>query len=187
MIEKWTVSDSTHLVSDEWLQLRRDVCWDRGVEIAPYYIFEYRPWVTIIPITPRQELVLIRQYRHGSGQIEIEVPGGNTEPDDTDMLAAAARELLEETGYTSSKLTELGTVSPNTASHNNLSHLILAEDARQTHSQALDESEHIEVFTLPLEQVPELLTKGKLKQAMHVSALYLALTHLGLVRFELTK
>ncbi len=179
MINKWAVTKSRYLVKDDWLTLREDVCQDGNVRIAPYYVFEYRPWVTIVPVTPQQELVLIRQYRHGSGCVEVELPGGNTEAYETDLAMAAARELEEETGYQADTLEELARVSPNSASHNNLSHLFLARNARATSAQKLDATENIEVFTLALADLPDALARGLFKQAMHVSALYFAMHHLG--------
>lgn len=178
MISKWQIEQSSYLVRDEWLQLRADVCYDGDTRIAPFYVLEYRPWVTIVPVTADQELVLIRQYRHGSGQVEVELPAGNTEPDEA-LRDAAARELAEETGYQASTLVELGSVSPNSATHNNLSHLFLATDVVRVADQTLDPTENIEVFTLPLEQLPDALASGMFKQAMHISALYFALTQMG--------
>ena len=56
-------------------------------------------WVVIVAETPEKELVMIRQFRHGSGRIELEVPGGCIDRADSDPLEAAQRELLEETGF----------------------------------------------------------------------------------------
>ena len=56
-------------------------------------------WVVVVAETPEKELVMIRQFRHGSGRIELEVPGGCIDRRDSDPLEAAERELLEETGF----------------------------------------------------------------------------------------
>ena len=184
MIEKWKVKRSHYIVSDEWLKLRADDCDDAGVSIAPYYVFEYRPWVTIVPVTTYQQIVLIRQYRHGSGQIEVELPAGNSEPEDPDLLHTAARELTEETGYQSDNLLELSTVCANSATHTNLSHLILAKDAYPAGGQQLDATENIDVFTLPITDLPQALDDGMFKQSMHVSALYFAMQHLGYLKWH---
>ena len=63
-----------------------------------FYVIESGDWVNVIPITAGEQVVMIRQYRHGSGEITLEIPGGLVEPGDTPEKAAS-RELLEETGY----------------------------------------------------------------------------------------
>ena len=50
-------------------------------------------WVVVVAETPEKELVMIRQFRHGSGRIELEVPGGCIDRKDSDPLEAAEREL----------------------------------------------------------------------------------------------
>ena len=183
-VQKWRVTDSKYLIQDRWLNLRVDTCHNSSVEIAPYYVFEYSPWVTVVPVTTNNELVLIRQYRHGTGTIEIELPGGGVEPGDPSISDAACRELIEETGYVGDNFIEIAKVSPNTSSHNNYSHVVLARDVSLQTSQALDSTEEIEVFTLPIREVPDYIAQGVFRQAMHVAALHYALSHMGLLKFQ---
>jgi 8-oxo-dGTP pyrophosphatase MutT (NUDIX family) len=63
-----------------------------------FYRLDFSTWVNIVAVTKKQEIVFIQQYRFGSGQIEVEIPGGAVEPGE-DPLGAGIRELLEETGY----------------------------------------------------------------------------------------
>ena len=63
-----------------------------------FYVIESRDWVNVIPITADQQVVMVKQYRHGSRQVTLEIPGGLVDPGDTPEKAAS-RELLEETGY----------------------------------------------------------------------------------------
>ncbi|MBN2418476.1 MAG: NUDIX hydrolase, partial [Deltaproteobacteria bacterium] len=84
------------------LRIDRAVSPRTGLE-HEFYIFESKEWVNIIPVTKDKEIVLIRQYRHGVGDIILEIPGGIVEEDDT-PLGAAVRELKEETGYSPTEM-----------------------------------------------------------------------------------
>ena len=79
-----------------------------------FYIIESRDWVNVIPITPDQRVVMIRQYRHGSREVTLEIPGGLTDAGDTSE-EAASRELMEETGYLSEEWVKIGVGDPSLA------------------------------------------------------------------------
>ena len=72
-------------------------------------------WVVVIPETPEKELLMIRQFRHGTQKIELEVPGGCIDRADASPLEAAERELLEETGFAGENPHIIGKVCPNPA------------------------------------------------------------------------
>src|SRR5213080_622971 len=80
-----------------------------------FFILEAPPWVNIIPLTRRNEVVMVRQFRHGIGASTLEIPGGMVDPEDDTPMTAARRELIEETGYDSDDITALGWVHPNPA------------------------------------------------------------------------
>ncbi|TWF54495.1 NUDIX hydrolase [Neorhizobium alkalisoli] len=96
---KWSVLSSETVVKDRWIDLRAETCvTPSGQEIAPYYVLSYPDWVNIVAITADDEIVLVRQYRHGAADVFTEIPGGAVDAGDPDPVAAAKRELLEETG-----------------------------------------------------------------------------------------
>ncbi|HJU09720.1 MAG TPA: NUDIX hydrolase, partial [Candidatus Binataceae bacterium] len=80
-----------------------------------FYVLSAPGWVNIIPVTAGQEVVLVRQYRHGIGDFTLEIPGGMIDPEDPDPAEAARREMREECGYDSSVIIPLGRVHPNPA------------------------------------------------------------------------
>src|SRR5678816_3567328 len=126
-----------------------------------FSLIEAVDWVNVIALTPDERVVLLRQYRVGIDKVCLEIPGGMVDPGE-DAPTAAARELVEETGYTASTWRHLGKVAPNPAIQNNYLHSFLALGATCTHEQRLEGSEIVTVETVPLREVSELLRRGEI-------------------------
>lgn len=112
--------------------------------------------VGIVAVTPAGELLMVEQYRIPIAAPAIELPAGLVGDDDAgeDLLAAAGRELLEETGFQAGRLRILGR-SPNSAGlTDEITTLVLAEDLVQRGPGGGVDSESILVHRIPLAQVP---------------------------------
>ncbi len=176
----WRVTASRTLVKDKWIDLRADDCVrSDGLEIKPYYVLDYPDWVQVIAIDGDENLVVVRQYRHGAGRVTLEIPSGCVDPSDADPVAAAARELREETGYASDHLRHVGTITNNPANQTNRIFIVLAERVRLVGAQALDESEEIAVELMPLAQARETALAGGFDHSAQIASLLIALEKRG--------
>ena len=135
-----------------------------------FYTIETNDWVNIIPVTENDEVVMIKQYRHGSQEITLEIPGGLV--DDEHHRDAALRELLEETGYKGETVRYLGAVNPNPAIFNNLCHTYLVDKVKKVSGKKLDPNEDIDVIHIPVAEIPSLIETGVISHALVVVAFH---------------
>lgn len=170
MLEKWSVRRSTRLNSYRIFSTRKDSCvsLSNGRE-HDFYIIESPDWVNVIAVTEDGRFVMIRQFRHGTKCITLEIPGGMVDSGES-PLDAARRELLEETGYSAEKWDRLGVVSPNPAIMNNSCHIFLASDARKVSEPDFDGTEDIETDLLDPGEVKGMITSGEIDHSLVLSA-----------------
>ena len=81
-----------------------------GRIIEEFYVLEYPDWVNVIAITKDGQFVMERQYRYPVADVLLEIPAGKLDSKSEDRLAAAKRELEEETGYRAANFTSLGCI-----------------------------------------------------------------------------
>ena len=174
--DAWKILSSTYLVQDRWLRLRADHCETAaGETVAPYYVFEYPDWVTVVALTPERHVVLIRQYRHGIRRTILEIPGGAVDPGDASLLATAQRELLEETGYAATEWRHAGTAGASPHNHTNLIHCFIALGAHSVAAPRRESSEQMETLLMLFDEFVERAYQGELEHAHHVASLFFAL------------
>ena len=172
MIKEWEIVNSRIDRDYRVFRVRADQALSpRTNGSGEFYTLESNDWVNVIPITPSGDVVMIRQYRHGSRQVTLEIPGGLVE--EPDSGAAGVRELAEETGYAGNAPFLLGAVNPNPAIFNNLCYTYLIENARRTKPLTLDTNEDIEVDLVPLDRIPVLINEGTINHALVIVAFHL--------------
>jgi ADP-ribose pyrophosphatase len=106
------------------------------------------------------DIILERQYRHAAGQILIELPAGSRNPGEP-PLAAAKREMIEETGFRAKRWTKLVEYFASPGFLGESMQIFLARDLREGAS-ALEADEHLEVFRMPLSEIMKLIAEGKI-------------------------
>jgi 8-oxo-dGTP pyrophosphatase MutT (NUDIX family) len=175
-LPRWSVKSSRHIYRDRWISLRADDCiTPDGIEVSPYYVLEYPDVVLVLALTNDHEVVLVRQYRHGLRVTTTELPGGIIDEEDCDVMAAAARELAEETGYVCEHLHLVGKLASDAAHRNNRFHIVLGLNARPLLIAKPDASEKLEVELIHYREAAQMCHSGEIEQAQAVAALLLGL------------
>jgi ADP-ribose pyrophosphatase len=175
----WQVLHSETLLASRWLSVHRQrIRTASGYEIDEYYTLGAPDIVVVLALTPSQEAVLVRQYRHGVGRAILELPAGMLE-DGEDPREAVARELLEETGYRAETIETLPIAHPSTTRQSNRSHCYLALGCRPVAAPAGDPAEDIEVCLLPLAELRTAVRRGDFPSQTSLSCLFLGLERLA--------
>ena len=136
-----------------------------------FYLIDSPDWVNVIPLTDDGKVILVKQYRFGTKEFSLEIPGGMLDPGDT-PASAASRELLEETGYAGDEPVLLGKVNPNPAIHTNRCYTYLIKNVTYRNPPSQDSTEDIEVQKVPLSEIPRLIHEGKITHALVIAAFY---------------
>jgi 8-oxo-dGTP pyrophosphatase MutT (NUDIX family) len=171
-LQPWQVLESRYLLERFWLRLREDrVRTANGTIIEQYHVLEQPSWSAVVCVTDAGELVLSEQYRHGAQSVTLELPAGVIDAGE-EPLAAARRELREETGYEAEEWLPLLTIRPEPARHDHWAHFFVARGARPSAEQSLDPAENVVVRRLPLADLDGIV--DRLSHAAHVGALLLA-------------
>jgi len=178
------VTRSRHVYRDRWISVRADDCVTAsGVEVKPFYVLEYPDWVHVVAVDRYDHILLVRQYRHGLGEVSLELPGGMMDRMDVDPVAAGMRELLEETGYGGQEARLVSSLSPNPATHDNRLHLVLATAVDAVQPASPEITENLEIERVPVGATLRLVADGAIINASHVGLLLLGLSSAGHLTF----
>jgi 8-oxo-dGTP pyrophosphatase MutT (NUDIX family) len=171
---------STYLEKNpRFLSVRKDTLeLDNGTVIDGYIVNESSDWVNAVVLTEQNELVLVEQYRHAVEKNILEIPAGSPEKGESPE-EAIMREVQEETGYSSVRPPiYLGKYYVNPGSFTNSIHTYLFKECKKTSEQNLDDTEEIDVLTIPWDEVDHWIDSGKLTQLFSVQAILLAQKYL---------
>ena len=181
----WEEVSCEHIVHDEWIDIRRSAFrFPDGSVFEPYYSYSRRNYVVIVATDTDGNYICVRQYRQGIKQVTTEFPAGGIERsgdkqygdenEAEDALAAARRELSEETGYVSDEWKSILKIPSNATIADNYAYIFEAKNCRKAGGQSLDETEFLRVKKYSADELSRLIKDGKFQQSVHVLAWLLA-------------
>lgn len=184
-LQPWKILNSQLVLDNPWCKVRRDEVELPSGEVIDDFFVNVRPdIVLILAVTLQQEIVFVRQYRHGIQDILLELPGGGFHSQRETSLSAAHRELEEETGYVAEEMRLLATLYDNPVKDTNKIHLFLAKNAHPSSIQQLDVTEDVELVLVPIEDVLAKISTGEICVCGTVTALFLGLNVLASSSFS---
>ena len=167
----------------ELLQNTRILDLFQAIDVSPYtdkehsFVYIDSPlWVNLVPVTDQGEVVMVRQYLHGSQAMTLEIPGGMVDAGEQPALAAM-RECLEETGYRAEAVQCLGELNPNPALFNNRLHTFYGRVAQDGSSVHFSETERTDVELIEIDRLKSLLLDGSIDHALVCATLWRFLDH----------
>jgi ADP-ribose pyrophosphatase len=160
------------ILSETWMfRLRRERFRSRASgNTHDFFVMHLADGVHVIAVTPEQQVVLVRQFRAGSGRDSLETPGGLLESGE-DPSVAGARELLEETGYAGDPPERLGILRPNPALLSMSITTIVIRNARRIAAPHPDPTEELAIELAPVREIPAMVRDGRIDHAVCVAGL----------------
>lgn len=174
--ERWqTLSRRELLDARPWLRVwAEDLRLPDGRIVEGFYTLEMPGYVQIVALTRDDQVVVVRQYKHGVGREGLHLPAGYVEPGE-DPLHTASRELLEETGYEAEEWRFLGSFVTDGNRGSGTAHIYLARDARHVAAPDSHDLEQMEILLMPLDDLTSAVTRGEVPLLSTLAALGAAL------------
>jgi 8-oxo-dGTP pyrophosphatase MutT (NUDIX family) len=166
----WRTIGSRIIYANPWLRLREDKVLRPDGKEGIYGVVEMSPSVGIVALNEANEIALVTQWRYTLGRMSVEIPTGGSESSDQGILAAAKRELREETGLTAGYWRELGFIDNSNGTTTDVAHMFLAASL-EAGADAQDAEEQIVLSWLPFAQAVEKVMDGSITESVSVAAI----------------
>lgn len=173
-LRPWRILSSEYRIQTPFLRLRADrVELPSGHVVDDYFVRESNGFCVIFALTAGGDVVLVRQYKHGIGEVVMELPAGMIEPGEPPE-ACALRELVEETGY-AGPIELVRTFMADPTNSTSRFHLFIVRDAVRVATPSPDLTEEIDVVLAPPGEVRAMALDGRIAAGSQVAAVLVAL------------
>ena len=168
----WKTVASREVYRNNWMRLREDSVIRPDSRPGVYGVVEMPPAVAIVAIDAAGGVTLVGQFRYPTRRFSWEIVTGSTATGET-PLAAARRELKEETGILAAQWTSIGECEVSNGVTDQIGHIFLAEDL-QFGGASPDSTEILTTRQVPLAEALRLAHSGQIAQALSIVALFRA-------------
>ena len=160
-IQKWTVLEEQDVSPSHWFPVTKQKVKLANNNVYDYYFSELGDVVQVLAITKQNDVVLVKQYKHGLGEVVLELPGGMQQKD-TSLTQSALNELEEETGIktTAEQLISLGKIAINPTKLKQVTYGFIMFNAEFNSVQQLEDTEDIQIVLKPAPEVLKLALNG---------------------------
>lgn len=166
----WRKISSKVVYQNPWVVVEEDQIVNPSGNPGIYgkVLFKNRA-IAIIPLDQDDYTWIVGQYRYTLNQYSWEIPMGGV-PMEEELLPGAKRELLEETGITALKWTELLTIHTSNSVTDEFGITYLAEDLSIGAPQ-FDDTEDLEIRRLPFTEALEMVMKGEITDGISIASI----------------
>lgn len=172
-LNKWKILQEEDVSPSKWFPVfKHKVQLPNGKIVDNYYVSYLGDVSMVVPVTSDKKIVFVHQYKHGSGEFEIELPAGRVGKHTPEE--AAKIELLEETGIEAGSLMSVGQIHVEPSKMGIVVHGFVVKNAVVTKSQNLDETEEIELVKVPISELDDYIRSGEIKVGSTLGVLKLA-------------
>lgn len=176
-MSKWQHLSSNYTLKTPWFNLRSDQILLPDQSQATYHVIEHPGFAVIVAITTENNVIMEKIYRYPLDKTMLECPSGQLEDDNAQQ--AARRELEEETGYIAENFQHLGQFYTSPGRGNERFDLFLALNATADGNIERENTEQIEVITIPLDTLYEMALNGEITDSITALSIIIAKNYIS--------
>ena len=167
---KETLISSETVYNGEIFDIHKDKIKTVKGNIANRDILVHKGAAAAVPLTDKNEVILVKQYRHATGNVLLEIPAGGLEPNE-DPKDCIIRELQEEIGLKPNIIEHIYSIFLAPGYSTEYLHIYLAKDLIPSKLQE-DQDENLEIVKIKIDKLVEMILNGEIKDAKTIAAVF---------------